>query len=156
MPSLELHALFVVIIIYRSTAQRTCFTLLLVECSRLYLISWAFPKFFNFVLLMRRAFLLSADFSCIVFQILFINASTLKRMFKINQKHASLKWNNLRLLCVLHFNLCKNVRYCFWYLSIVFTLKVKKINIFINKKNYISSKQIWMYTHEVGKPFWLF
>jgi hypothetical protein len=111
-PSLAIHGLFVVII-YRSTAQRTCFTLLLVECSRLYLISRAFPKFFNFVLLMRRAFLLSADFSCIFFQILFINASTSKRMFKINQKQASLKGNNLRLLRVLHFNLCKNVRYYF-------------------------------------------
>jgi hypothetical protein len=62
---------------------------------------------------MRHTILLSADSSCIFIQILFINAGTLKRMFKINQEQASLKGNNLRMLHVSHFKLCKKVRYCF-------------------------------------------
>jgi len=62
---------------------------------------------------MRRTILLSADSLCIFTLILFIHASTLKRMFKINQEQASLKGNNLRMLHVSHFNLCKNISYCF-------------------------------------------
>jgi hypothetical protein len=62
---------------------------------------------------MGRTILLSADSSCIFIYLLFINASTFKRIFKINQEQASLKGTNLRMFHVSRFNLCKNIRYCF-------------------------------------------
>jgi hypothetical protein len=54
---------------------------------------------------MHRTILLSAAFSCNVIDLLFIDTSDFKSLFKINQEQVSLKGSNWSVLFVSYFSL---------------------------------------------------